>query len=328
MKKTIALLRMPRVMGMGRAAIEYEHIFKKMGYDVKCMEWYDFMSGRRKQIEPADILFSFVVPQYSLMKLLTTIVSQYDRTYGMTVWETEEVPVYFRTYANMFNVMFAPSMFTANMFSPALTFLPHHVSSTSYALKEVNVGVKHILATPGYKFYSISDFTDSRKNITQLVKGFLECNFVGAKLVLKHNHDTPKIAEHPNIINIVGELTPKDLEFIHDVCHCYVNMSFSEGVGLGILEAAVRDKPIIMTDYGGQVDYVDTPWTVKTTIGPVGFDEFLYTKNMQWGIPDHDDYKKMLKDVYDKGAKHYDHQQTRKLVAIKNIKKILKIQGL
>ena len=328
MKKTIALLRMPIVMGMGRAAIEYEKIFKKMGYNVKCMEWYEFMSGRRKQIEPADILFSFVVPQISLIKLLTSIVSQYDRTYGMTVWETAEVPVYFKTYAQLFNVMFAPSMFTATMFNPVLTVLPHHVSSTSYALKEVNTGIKHILATPGYKFYSISDFVDSRKNITQLVKGFLECNFVGAKLVLKHNRTPPKIAEHPNIINIIGEFTDKDLEFIHDVCHCYVNMSFSEGVGLGILEAAIRDKPIIMTDYGGQSEYVETPWMVKTQMGPVGFDEFLYTKNMQWGIPEYDEYKRMLQDVYDKDVKKYDHQETRKLVSMKNIRKILKTQGL
>ena len=326
--KSIALLRMPMVMGMGRAAFEYEKIFKKMGYEVKCMEWYDFMTGRRKKIEPADVLFSFVVPQPSLLNLITNIVNQYKKTYGMTVWETEEVPFYFKSYAQLFDVMFAPSHFTANMFTPALTFLPHHVSSTSYALKEVNTGVTHILATPGYKFYSISDFADSRKNVTQLVKGFLECNLVGAKLVLKHNRDVPKIADHPNIINLVGELTDKDLEFMHDVCHCYVNMSFSEGVGLGILEAAIRDKPIIMTDYGGQTDYVETPWLVKTQMGSVGFDEFLYTKNMKWGIPDHDDYKRMLKDVYDKSVKKHDHQNTRKLVSMKNIRKILKKQGL
>ena len=32
---------------------------------------------------------------------------------------------------------------------------------------------------------------------------------------------------------------------------CYVSFSSSEGVGMGAVEAAIRNKPVIITDYGG-----------------------------------------------------------------------------
>ena len=151
---------------------------------------------------------------------------------------------------------------------------------------------------------------------------------MGAKLVLKHNHESPNINHHPNIINIIGELSDADMEFIHETCNCYVNLSFSEGVGLGIVEAAIRNKPIIMTDYGGQNDYVKTPWLIKTTIGEIGFDEFLFNKGMHWGIPDYESYKNTLREINSTSHKVGDHSDTRKIVSRKNIKKILKKHGL
>ena len=326
--KTLTLLHMPFTMGMGRAAHEYKKIFETMGYTVTCMNWFDVISGRNTTMNRTDIFVAFVVPQPHLMKILKHIVSLYNRTYGIIVWETDQPPPCFVEYTGLFDHMFAPSMFTSKMFNPALTFLPHHVRRKSYTLKDVTPDLKKLLVTPGYKFYSISDFTDSRKNYDQLVQGFLECGFPGAHLVLKHNRPSPRIVNHPNIINIVGELSGTDMEFIHDTCHCYVSLSFSEGVGLGIVEAAIHDKPVLMTDYGGQNDYVKTQWKVKTSKGNVGFDEFLFTKDMTWGVPNYEHYKVLLKKLYLESPKTEDHEHTRKIVSTKFIKNILKRQGI
>jgi hypothetical protein len=54
---------------------------------------------------------------------------------------------------------------------------------------------------------------------------------------------------------------------------------------MGAVEAAMRNKPLIITDYGGLKEYVRTPHVVKCTVGPVGFDDFLFTKDMCWGHP-------------------------------------------
>ena len=326
--KTIALLHMPFSMGMGRAAQGYKKIFENMKYQVKTMNWFDFITEKRSYIEKSDILFSFVVPQPHLMKLLKQIVSNYNVSYGMVVWETDQPPPCFNEYVSLFNHTFAPSQFTAKMFDTYLTFLPHHVHSNNYILADVNSGLKQMLVTPGFKFYSISDFADSRKNVETMVDGFLKAGLPNAKLVLKHNRPSTSIKHHPHIINIVGEFTDSDMEFLHDTCHCYVNLSYSEGVGLGIIEAAIRQKPIIMTDYGGQNDYVKTPWLVKTTKGNVPFNEFLFTTDMTWGIPDTSHYIDLLKEVYHTSPKTYNHDDTRRLVSQKSITKILKKQGL
>ena len=325
--KTLTLLHMPPTMGMGRAAMEYKEIFESIGYNVTCMNWFEVLNGSIN-LHYADILVAYVVPQPHLMMALKHIVKNYTRTYGMTLWETDQPPDCFIEYTKLFDCMFAGSMYTAKMFDPPLNFLPHHVKKSAYRIQSVTEGIKRVLTTPGYKFYSISDFCDSRKNYKQLVQGFLDCGVPGAKLVLKHNRQHPELIEHPKIINIIGELTRNDMEFIHDICNCYVSLSFSEGIGLGIVEAAIRNKPIIMTDYGGQNDYVKTQWMVKTTKGKVGFDEFLFTKDMTWGIPDHDHYKELLKEVYLTSPKTIDHAHTTKLVSTKFIKNVLKNHGI
>ena len=69
------------------------------------------------------------------------------------------------------------------------------------------------------------------------------------------------------------------MEDIHSKSDCYVSFSSSEGVGMGAVEAAVRNKPVIITDYGGATEYIETPYTIN-----VNFKNYLgmifYTKKV------------------------------------------------
>eukprot|EP00959_Pyramimonas_sp_CCMP1952_P403320 8450907-Pyramimonas_sp.AAC.1 len=107
-------------------------------------------------------------------------------------------------------------------------------------------------------------------------------------------------------------LTPAQLDAIHAMCDCYVNCSFSEGVGMGTVEAALHNKPVIMTDFGGGKEYVRTEYTVACpTTTPVGRDEFLFEKNARWGDPRFDDLVRHMKHVFDNRVSRYDHPFTR-----------------
>ena len=58
------------------------------------------------------------------------------------------------------------------------------------------------------------------------------------------------------------------MDKIHKSSDCYVSFSSSEGVGMGAVEAALRGKPVIITDYGGAPEYVkntvhDRMWTSR-----------------------------------------------------------------
>jgi glycosyltransferase involved in cell wall biosynthesis len=113
---------------------------------------------------------------------------------------------------------------------------------------------------------------------------------------------------------INGLLSDEALEKIHGSCHCYVNCSHSEGVGMGAVEAALRSKPVIITDYGGLKEYVQTPWVVPCTKGPIGFDDFLFTKDLEWGHPSQEGLITALRDCFQKRATFWDHAHTRNLM--------------
>jgi glycosyltransferase involved in cell wall biosynthesis len=106
----------------------------------------------------------------------------------------------------------------------------------------------------------------------------------------------------------------EQMENIHAQGHCYINCSHSEGVGMGAVEAALRAKPVIITDYGGLKEYVKTPWVIGCTKGPIGFDDFLFKAEHEWGHPNYQDLVTHMKDCYSKEVKTWDHTHTHKLM--------------
>jgi glycosyltransferase involved in cell wall biosynthesis len=113
---------------------------------------------------------------------------------------------------------------------------------------------------------------------------------------------------------INGLLSDEAIERIHASCHCYVNCSHSEGVGMGAVEAAMMSKPVIITDYGGLKEYIKTPWVVTCAKGPIGFDDFLFTKDLEWGRPSHEDLVRCLKECFEQRVTSWDHSWTRSLM--------------
>jgi hypothetical protein len=88
---------------------------------------------------------------------------------------------------------------------------------------------------------------------------------------------------------------------------------------MGAVEAAVRDKPVILTEYGGCKEYVHTPYTVRcSSFVPVGQDDFLFKKDMLWGDHDSDYLVEYMKDAFEKRLTWMDHSHTRELV--RNVK--------
>jgi glycosyltransferase involved in cell wall biosynthesis len=190
---------------------------------------------------------------------------------------------------------------------------------------DVNWKILHLYAdgTPSvprafsgpYIFYTIGNIMDPRKNIRGLIDAYLRCEFKdAAHLVLKATCVQEVTWRVPGVTVINGLLSNEDLEKVHDQGHCYINCSHSEGVGMGAVEAALRDKPVIITDFGGLKEYVNTPWVVPCTTGPIGFNDFLFTAEQNWGFPSGDELQQCLRDCYDKKVTTWDHSHTRELM--------------
>jgi glycosyltransferase involved in cell wall biosynthesis len=77
---------------------------------------------------------------------------------------------------------------------------------------------------------------------------------------------------------------------IHAAGDAYVSLTHGEGWGLGAFDAATLGKPVIITGWGGQLDYLgpNYPGLVRYEMAPVvGWQSHLtYQATQRWAIAD------------------------------------------
>ena len=292
--------------GIGQVTNRYASLIRERGDDAEYVEL-----GQAPKEARYDHGFAFVLPIPDQLALVDKYASLCTNTTYMTICETETVnPVY--GVLEKYKTLYVASDFCKNVFERQFP--------------NVEWKVLHLFAherphaCPGdqapYTFYTIGNIADPRKNIQGLINAFLSCGFGdNARLVLKATCVQPVSLKIPGVVVINGLLSDEALEKVHASCHCYVNCSHSEGVGMGAVEAALRSKPVIITDYGGLKEYVKTPWVVPCTKGPIGFDDFLFTKDLEWGHPSQERLVTCLKDCFEKRVSHWDHAHTRALMS-------------
>ena len=84
---------------------------------------------------------------------------------------------------------------------------------------------------------------------------------------------------------------------------------------MGAVEAALRNKPVIITNYGGAPEYIETPYTIDCEPGFLEEDDFLFKKGMEWGRPDFDQLVMYMSDAVKRNLKIMDHFHTKRLVS-------------
>jgi glycosyltransferase involved in cell wall biosynthesis len=254
--------------------------------------------------------FAFVLPIESQLDMFDWYKSVCDTWMYMTVCETEPVNECYGVLER-YGTIHVPSEFARQILEkqfPKVTWklLRHWTTAKVPRSPE---------STSPYVFYTIGNILDPRKNIKMLIEAYLRCEFRHkAHLVLKATCIQPVDWKVPGVTIINGLLSEEDLENVHATCHCYVNCSHSEGVGMGAVEAAMRSKPVIISDYGGLKEYVQTPWVVSCTAGPIGFDDFLFKKEHTWGHPEKGGLQRCLEDCFAKKVTTWDHEHTRRLM--------------
>jgi glycosyltransferase involved in cell wall biosynthesis len=244
------------------------------------------------------------------MKMTDAYASLCTDVIYMTICETEPVnPVY--GLLAKYKKLYVASDFCKDVFSKQFPDIEWKVLRL---FASAPLSIPKALQGP-YVFYTIGNILDPRKNIRGLIDAYLRCGFGdGAHLVLKATCVQDVTWRVPGVTVINGLLSNEDLEKVHEGSHCYVNCSHSEGVGMGAVEAALRSKPVVITDYGGLKEYVQTPWVVKCTKGPIGFNDFLFRVDDQWGHPSGEDLQRCLKDCFERKVTSWDHSYTKELM--------------
>ena len=88
---------------------------------------------------------------------------------------------------------------------------------------------------------------------------------------------------------------------------------------MGAVEAALHDKPIVITDYGGAPEYIKTPYTIECELQELERDDFLFKKGMVWGKPNPNQLLEFMRDASQKRLRYMDHTFTKNLVGRDNV---------
>jgi glycosyltransferase involved in cell wall biosynthesis len=155
-----------------------------------------------------------------------------------------------------------------------------------------------------------------RKNPLGLIDAFMRAFPAGsgAQLVIKAiNGDKRPVerevlmtaaSQHPDVTVIDTYFTRGETSSLMNLADCYVSLHRSEGLGLTLSEAMSHGKPVIATNYSGNVDFMDdsnsylVPWTrVAVGQGAEG-----YSPDATWAEPDVVEAARLMRHVYENQA--------------------------
>ncbi len=187
---------------------------------------------------------------------------------------------------------------------------------------------RHRIPENRFAFAATYD-TDSglhRKNVLGTVRAFSEA-FAGrndAVLVLKRNGiaTQPEVERElatlpPGSVVVVDEyLSYDDVLGLYAACDAFVSLHRAEGLGLGLMEAMLLEKPVIATGWSGNMDFIDESCAelVRYTFAPVIDTQAAYApgqfaRPQLWAEPDLLDAAQRMRRLVD------DREYARRIAA-------------
>ena len=177
---------------------------------------------------------------------------------------------------------------------------------------------KYKIIPDRFIFYYNFDFASSmwRKNpigvMKAFEKAFISCDNV--HLILKttnHKLFPCKAKEfmlaisenklYKNITWVSKALSRFDHINLLDTIDCYISLHRGEGLGLGLLEAMYLGKPVIATNYGGNLEFTkpNNSMLVDYTIRPCKDDYIVYKHVTQCAEPDIEQAVYYMRSIYE-----------------------------
>jgi hypothetical protein len=178
------------------------------------------------------------------------------------------------------------------------------------------------------------EFSQDRKNVGGMIKTFLE-TFADKKdkpaLILKTQSATPSVMDRaevlekinsiqkmvkgdlPNIYLLHGEFTDEEMNELYNHPKVKAHVSFTRGEGFGrpLLEATISQKPLIVSNWSGHLDFLNLEWIVPLSgmvdqIHPSAVVQDMLIPEGRWFTADYKLASKKLKDVFENYKNYLD----------------------
>lgn len=231
---------------------------------------------------------------------------------GYTVWETDRPPRHWPALLNGVDRVFVPCRWNREVFEGAgvtrpIDVVPHVLDDLPLPPTRGPGGDR-----PGdYVFYTIGTWT-VRKALWNTIRCYLDTfrRDDPALLVVKTTDrdftrrswsrflkstawSLQKIRREyrrPGRVRLITEyLTDEEMLGLHARGDCYISLCRSEGWGLGAFDAAGYGRPVIITGYGGQLDYLPEQLSYLVDYDLIPVDDpgarRSYSEDQSWAEP-------------------------------------------
>jgi hypothetical protein len=225
------------------------------------------------------------------------------RTYRIAYWywEFDSIPESWVEHARQVDEVWAATEFVARglrarLSVPVRTLFPG-VKLAPYEKRErAYFGLSDEPFTFLFMFHMMSVM--ERKNPLGLIRAFKTAFRPDepVRLVLKSSYgdrhpaqlqELRDTAAGANIVVIDQVYSPDDVLSLMDACDAYVSLHRSEGLGLTMAEAMLMGKPVIATNFSGNVDFMDdsNSLLVPYELVKLGWPIPPYDGHLEWAQP-------------------------------------------
>ncbi len=238
-------------------------------------------------------------------------------------WELSVLPPSWVDRLQLFNEVWAPSLFIQQTLQKALTAPIHHMPLPVQVELTSFLGRSYFdLPESAYLFLFFFDFRSylDRKNPGALLDVFervckanprgdirvvikVHGTTISSKAIQDYQQFVDRIRQSPfreQVILIDQVYDDNEIKNLVRCCDCFVSLHRSEGFGLGMAEAMYLGKPVIATGYSGNLDFMNDQVSclVDYRLVPVQEGQYPYAEGQVWAEPDIDHATHYMNELF------------------------------
>jgi glycosyltransferase involved in cell wall biosynthesis len=234
------------------------------------------------------------------------------------VWELDDIPPQWVKLTPLFDEIWAPTKFVADAFRRRMP-TPVHEVLLPVDIGEVAQFPKSELgiAENGYVFLFTFDMCSEliRKNPFAVISAFRSAfpNPEDVTLIIKVSRgrwnreglaELENASRTPGVVLIDRVISHSQILGLIEMCDCFVSLHRSEGFGLCLAEAMLLGKPVVATNYSGNLSFMHSrnSLLVDYTLTEIIDDNPVYAKGNRWAEPSIEHAASCLRWCYDHPA--------------------------
>ena len=249
---------------------------------------------------------------------------------GYTTWETDKIKPFWVGLLNLVDQLVVPSEWNKRVFESGGVTTPIEVVPHVIDNKILNASTRaKKFPRQEYIFYSINTWSD-RKNIPQMINAYLNAFTAQDQtcLVLKTTPMDLSGIIRPHILErfvfkskylvrqlmkrykapariklITQDISTSEIINLHNNGDCYVSLTAAEGWGLGAYDAASFGNPVIMTGFGGQVEFLPNKlaYLIDYDLVPAqyAYRGENFDPRQRWAEPNVEHASKLMRHTYE-----------------------------